>query len=112
MSFEERKHERMNFVYMMSNCNRNVLYTGSTSDLISRVADHKAQRISGFTQKYNVIYLVWYEVAQDMDGALLREKRIKRWKREWKDNLVASMNPDCEDLYERFKAEMDTGVFV
>lgn len=112
MSFYERKNERMNFVYMMSNYTRTVLYTGSTSDIVSRVAEHKAQRISGFTQKYNAIYLVWYEVAQDMDAALLREKRIKSWKREWKDNLVTSMNPGRDDIYERLKTEMAAGVFV
>ena len=106
MSYYPHKSERLNFVYMMSNYHRNVLYTGSTSDLISRVEDHKAQRIPGFTKKYNAVYLVWYEIAEDMDSALLREHRIKRWRRAWKNTLVEELNPQWEDLFERAKIEL------
>jgi len=106
MQYHPSKSERINFIYMMSNYHRNVLYTGSTSDLITRVQDHKLQRIPGFTQKYNAIYLVWYEMADDMDAALLREHRIKRWKRDWKNKLVEEMNPSWADLFERAKNEL------
>lgn len=106
------KNTRLNFVYMMSNYHRSVLYTGSTSDLILRVSEHKAQKASGFTKRYNAIYLVWYEVAENMDAALQREHRIKKWRRDWKDALIAKINPNCEDLFERVKVEMDSGAYV
>jgi len=90
----------------MTNRRNGTLYTGSTSDLISRIEEHKAGQIKGFTQKYNLTRLVWFEIQQVMDEALLREKRIKRWRRQWKINLIESQNPAWHDLYADAKESM------
>jgi putative endonuclease len=76
------------------------LYTGVTSDLIQRIYQHKEKIYGGFTAKYDVNLLVYYEVHEDIYEAILREKRIKRWRRAWKLELIEKENPNWEDLYE------------
>jgi len=77
------------------------LYTGVTSDLIKRVYEHKNNLGEGFTRKYNVHRLVWYEMHESAESAISREKQIKKWNRKWKLNLIERDNPDWLDLYEK-----------
>ncbi|MFY0683522.1 MAG: GIY-YIG nuclease family protein [Balneola sp.] len=86
-------------VYILSNAKRTVLYTGVTSDLINRVYKHKQGEGSIFSSKYNTHFLMYYEVHQSMYEAIRREKQIKRWKREWKLNLIKTINPELKDLW-------------
>lgn len=100
------KNERTNWVYIMTNRRNGTLYTGSTSDIVSRVTDHRLGRLRGFTSKYNLTRLVWFELQDDMDTALLREKRIKSWNRQWKIDMIEALNPDWRDLFEDAKISM------
>ena len=88
----------MYYVYIMSNPGGTVLYTGFTSDLGERVAQHKSKLVDGFTKKYNCIKLVYFESGEDFEALLGREKQIKKWRREKKDYLIALKNPDLNDL--------------
>jgi len=87
-------------VYILASKRNGTLYTGVTSDLVKRVYEHKNDLIDGFTKRYQVHHLVWFEPHEDMESAILREKRIKTWKRNWKLNLIEKMNPDWLDLYD------------
>ncbi len=86
-------------VYIMANSRRGTLYTGVTSDLIKRVYEHKAELTGGFSAKYNIKSLVYYEIHENMESAILKEKKIKKWPREYKYNLIEEKNPQWEDLY-------------
>ncbi len=88
------------YVYIMTNKEDDVLYTGVTNDLKRRVYEHKNKLAEGFTKKYNVIKLVYYEVFEDIENAILREKQIKGGPRRKKVQLVNSMNEEWHDLYE------------
>jgi len=99
--------EKIYYVYLMANKSNRVVYTGVTSNLLRRVAEHKRKRIRGFTEKYNVTKLVYFEETQDVSAAISREKQIKKWCREKKDRLIEDMNPDWEDLAERLWAGVD-----
>jgi putative endonuclease len=88
----------------MTNKNNNVLYTGVTSNLFNRVAEHKDKIVSGFTSKYNVTKLVYYEEYNAMEEAIAREKQIKGGSRHKKIDLINSRNPEWKDLYEEFFA--------
>jgi len=87
------------YVYILANSKRTVLYTGVTSDLINRVFQHKKGNGSKFSTKYKTYYLMYYETHQNMYQAITREKQIKKWNREWKDNLIRSINPEMKDLW-------------
>ena len=90
------------YVYILSNSNRNVIYTGVTNDLIRRVYEHKNHLDKGsFTSRYNVENLVFYEVTTDIDSAIAREKQIKGWNRKRKEKLIEARNPNWNDLYEQ-----------
>ena len=86
-------------VYILANKRNGTLYIGVTSDLIKRVWEYKQDIVEGFTKKYGVHHLVWYELYESMESAIVREKRLKEWKRNWKLELIESMNPDWQDLY-------------
>jgi len=86
------------FVYIMASKKNGTLYVGVTSDLARRVFEHKHDLIEGFTKKYKVHMLVYYEHTNDINSAIEREKVIKRWKRQWKVNLIRRSNPDWRDL--------------
>jgi putative endonuclease len=86
------------YVYIMTNKGNRVLYTGVTNDLQRRASEHKNKLVKGFTKKYNVIKLVFYEVCDDIESAILREKQIKGWLRAKKIALIESMNPEWRDL--------------
>ncbi len=89
------------FVYLLTNANKNVLYTGVTSDLRKRVWEHKNHvDKDSFTARYNVELLVYYESTSDVKAAIEREKQIKGWNRRRKDKLIASKNPNWDDLYD------------
>jgi putative endonuclease len=86
------------YVYLLTNWNNEVMYVGVTNDLRRRIFEHKNKLIKGFTEKYNVDKLVYYEETQDVTAAITREKEIKKWRREKKNQLVARMNPGWEEL--------------
>ena len=88
------------YVYMLCNKRNGTLYIGVTSDLIKRVYEHKNNLVDGFTKKYNVHNLTWYEMHETAEAAIIREKQIKKWKRKWKIELIEQHNPDWKDLYE------------
>ena len=88
------------YVYIMTNQSNRVLYTGVTNDLQRRIYEHKEKLVAGFTTKYNVTKLVYYEVLQDIENAILREKQIKAGSRQKKIDMVNSMNSAWLDLYE------------
>jgi putative endonuclease len=89
----------MCYVYIMTNKNNAVLYTGQTYDLKCRVYEHTMKAVDGFTKRYNINKLVYYEACEGKDQALYREKQIKSWSRRKKMELVDSMNPQWRDLY-------------
>jgi putative endonuclease len=89
------------YVYIMASRSR-ALYTGVTNDLVKRVFEHKNKLIKGFTKKYNVINLVYYEVADDAQAAIQREKQVKGWLRKKKIALIEAMNPEWKDLSDRW----------
>ena len=88
----------MYYVYMLTNRNNKVLYTGMTNNLPRRLFEHENQLAEGFTKKYNVHKLVYFECTTDVKAAISREKQIKGWTRDKKDALVASQNPHWCDL--------------
>ncbi len=88
------------YVYLLASGKYGTLYTGVTSDLIKRVYEHKESLVDGFTKKYKVHQLVYYEAHGDVHEAILREKQIKKWNRDWKINLIEKDNPHWLDLYD------------
>ena len=88
------------YVYILTSKRNGTLYTGVTNDLVHRVWEHRNGYIKGFTQKYGVKTLVWFEHHIDVHEAIAREKRIKRWRRKWKLALIEEMNPGWSDLYD------------
>jgi putative endonuclease len=86
-------------VYILASKQLGTLYIGVTSDLVSRVWQHKNNLVEGFTGKYDVHTLVWYEPHESMDSAIRREKALKKWNRAWKIRLIEKTNPGWEDLY-------------
>ncbi|MBN9558989.1 MAG: GIY-YIG nuclease family protein [Alphaproteobacteria bacterium] len=91
--------ERLYFVYMLASKPQGTLYTGVTNDLIRRVLEHREGLVPGFTKRYGVKMLVWYERHGDIREAIAREKRLKRWRRDWKRSLIEEDNPHWADLY-------------
>jgi putative endonuclease len=86
-------------VYLMANRRNGTLYVGVTSDLVKRVWEHKNNVVEGFTKRYGIHVLVWYEVHETMESAIRREKAIKEWKRLWKLEMIEKNNPEWLDLY-------------
>jgi len=89
------------YVYILASEPYGTLYVGVTSDLVKRIWEHKNGFVEGFTKRYGVKQLVWYEEHGSIISAIEREKRIKRWHRDWKVNLIQAMNPQLDDLYEK-----------
>ena len=92
--------DRQSFIYILTNKYNKVLYTGVTSDLKKRIWEHREKLVDGFTKRYNVTKLVYYEVFADIRDAIVREKQIKAGSRQKKIDLIIGMNPDWRDLYE------------
>jgi putative endonuclease len=88
------------YVYLLANKKNGTLYLGVTSDLMKRVHEHKNKTHKGFTDRYDVTMLIWYESCESVEIAISREKNIKNWKREWKVKLIEDMNPEWVDLYD------------
>ena len=88
-------------VYILASKRNGTLYIGVTSDLVKRIWEHKNDMVEGFTKRYNVHRLVWYEMHDSMESPIIREKRLKDWKRKWKLELIERSNPNWQDLYYR-----------
>lgn len=91
--------EKRPAVYILAQRRYGVLYTGVTSDLVGRTWQHREHIVEGFTTKYNIAMLVWHEMHDNMLSAIAREKRIKKWRRAWKIELIEKGNPDWNDLW-------------
>ena len=87
-------------VYIMASCKKGTLYIEVTSELIKRVWQHKQGTIESFTQKYEIKTLVYYEQHESMESAIIRKKQLKKWRRQWKLNLIYEYNPTWRDLWE------------
>jgi putative endonuclease len=92
--------ENRYFVYILTNKGKTVLYTGVTNDLLRRIAEHKQGITKGFTSRYNIKNLIYFEEYQDVNQAIQREKEIKGWRRQKKVDLILKSNPDLKDLYD------------
>ncbi len=86
-------------VYILASKRNGTLYIGVTSNLVKRIWEHRNNLVEGFTERYGVYNLVWYEPHESMESAIQREKQLKEWKRRWKMRLIESANPNWEDLY-------------
>jgi putative endonuclease len=92
--------EKRFFVYILASAKHGTLYIGVASDLIRRVYEHKTKVVLGFTKKYDVAKLVYFEIFDDPLSAIEREKQLKKWRRDWKIRLIEDANPNWDDLYE------------
>ena len=88
------------YVYLLASERNGTLYLGVTSDLVARVRQHKEGFTDGFSKRYGVTRLVWFERHDRITDAIAREKRLKKWRRAWKLDLIETLNPSWEDLYE------------
>lgn len=95
--------EKQPTVYILANKRNGTLYTGVTSNLVKRIWEHKNDVYEGFTKKYQVHRLVYFEQHQTMEAVITREKRIKKWKRQWKIKLIEKSNPQWRDLWDDIK---------
>ena len=101
--FQDLKYPRIElvknyYVYILTNKTNQIFYIGVTNDLSRRIYEHKNHLIKGFTDKYNAVKLVHYEVTADINSAIAREKQLKNWHRQWKINLIEQSNPYYQDL--------------
>ena len=88
------------YVYMLASERNGTLYIGVTSDLVKRIWEHREGLFEGFTKKYGVKHLVWFEVHTEAMAAIAREKQLKKWNRDWKIKMIQQGNPDWRDLYQ------------
>ncbi len=88
------------FVYLLASRKNGTLYVGVSSDLIRRVHEHRTGAVDGFSKRYAVHHLVWFESSESVESAIQKEKQIKNWKRDWKIALIEQANPQWDDLYE------------
>ncbi len=96
---------KQGITYILSNKNRTVFYIGVTEDVVQRLYEHRYENGSEFTSKYNCFDLVYYETHDSMNAAIAREKQLKNWRREWKINLINSINPEMVDLSEEVDSD-------
>jgi len=89
-------------IYIITNKSNKVIYIGVTNNLERRIFEHKNKLVEGFTKKYNLTKLVYYEATDDVESAIRREKQLKNWHRDWKINLINQFNPEWKDLSEVF----------
>jgi putative endonuclease len=88
------------YVYILASRKDDAIYIGVTNDIVRRVHEHRTKAVPGFTSKYNITQLVWFEIYDDPTNAITREKELKKWKRDWKVILIEAENPGWNDLYE------------
>src|SRR5262245_43444603 len=100
------------WAYIMASARNGTLYTGSARNLVHRVREHRELLRQGFTRKYGVTRLVWFEAHESVAAAYAREQRIKRWRRAWKFALIETMNPQWLDLYETITSNIRRATFV
>ena len=93
---------RQYYVYILASKIGGTLYIGVTNDLIRRVYEHREKLAAGFTKKYGVTKLVYFEVHSEVEAAIMREKQMKKWNRAWKVRLIEESNPNWDDLYNKF----------
>ncbi len=91
------------FVYLVASRRNGTLYIGVTNNLARRIGEHKAKHVEGFTKRYDVNLLVWFEEHADIHGAIAREKQLKGWNRAWKIRLIQKANPDWADLFDKIR---------
>jgi putative endonuclease len=96
--------DRQYFVYIMASRRNGTLYVGMTNNLLRRVWEHREGLIEGFTSEYRVKHLVYFETFEDVHAAIHRETRLKKWKRQWKIDLIQRENVEWDDLYEKMTA--------
>jgi putative endonuclease len=89
----------MYYVYLLASGKHGTLYVGVTNDLVRRIHEHKTKAVPGFTSRYDVTRLVWFECYDDPENAIVREKEIKKWRRDWKIRLIEEANLDWSDLF-------------
>ncbi|APC96061.1 GIY-YIG nuclease family protein [Francisella tularensis subsp. novicida] len=87
------------YVYILTNKNNSVLYVGVTSDIVKRIYEHKNKFVDGFSRRYNLEKLVYFELYQNIEDAIIREKQLKKWNIAWKNRIIKGMNPKWDDLY-------------
>ena len=92
-------NQKSGYVYILASKRNGTLYVGVTSDLVKRIFEHKNSVVEGFTKKYGVHTLVYYEISENIVSAIEREKQIKNWQRKWKIELIEKENPEWKDLY-------------
>ncbi len=100
--------DRQFYVYIMASGRNGTLYTGMTSNLLQRVYQHKQKLFKGFSSKYGVTLVVYYEIHQTAESAITREKQIKKWRRKWKIKFIEEMNPYWKDLYDDISGPRST----
>jgi putative endonuclease len=88
------------YVYILASRKDGATYVGVTNDIVRRIYEHRTKAAPGFTSKYNITRLVWFEIYEDPISAISREKELKKWKRAWKTQLIEAKNPKWDDLYE------------
>jgi putative endonuclease len=96
------KENKQYYIYILTNKSNKVIYIGVTNDLERRMFEHKNKLVGGFTKRYNLMKLVYYEVTGDVESAISREKQLKNWHRDWKINLINQFNSEWEDLSKKF----------
>ena len=96
------------FVYILASKRNGTLYIGITRNLVKRVYEHKHNKVEGFTEKYEVHRLVWYEDCGDVREAITKEKQLKKWNRKWKLALIEKTNPEWQDLYDELTDSLDS----
>jgi putative endonuclease len=94
------------YVYIITNNTKTVLYIGVTNNLKRRIYEHKNKSVPGFTQKYNINKLIYFEHFDNINDAIVREKQLKKWNRKWKEELINKVNSDWEDLYEEISDQV------
>ena len=99
--FQHLGMDKPAYIYILTNKNNTTLYTGVTSNLKKRIWEHKNNFVEGFSKKYKLHKLIYFEIFDVIEEAIKREKQIKNWHRNWKMNLIKSENPKFEDLYEK-----------
>ena len=95
----------MFYTYMITNLSKSSIYTGHTDDIIGRIYQHQTKQFGGFTAKYNCEFLIWFEIHDTREDAFLRERQIKKWKRQWKVKLIEKTNPVWKDLGTRLSID-------
>ncbi|MCK4452863.1 GIY-YIG nuclease family protein [candidate division WOR-3 bacterium] len=103
-------NDKQYYVYILTNKSNKVLYIGVTNNLIRRIFEHKNKLVEGFTKKYNLKKLIYYESTNHVQDAIKREKQLKNWHRDWKINLIDQFNPEWQDLSEEFVRDAETSL--